>query len=159
MTSLLHRTALCVKYLTNMPPSKQKLSLYVTSIKVFLLTSELKRKKGGRQLERLWRRSKSAIDREEFVKQKEQVKQMLEDSDTEYYSNLVMENSGNSRRLYNTLNKMLRKKNESQLPPHDLALQLADEFMEYFIAKIERIRTALTKLLLLMVMNVTMWKN
>ena len=74
------------------------------------------------------------------MKQKEKVKQMLEDSDTEFYSNLVMENSGNSKRLFNTLNKMLRKKNESQLPPHDSALQLADEFMEYFIAKIEKIQ-------------------
>ena len=64
------------------------------------------------------------------MKQKEKVKQMLEDSDTEFYSKLVMENSGNSKRLFNTLNKMLRKKNESQLPPHDSALQLADEFME-----------------------------
>ena len=97
-------------------------------------------KKKRRQLERRWRRSKSAIDREEFIKQKEKVKQMLEDSDTEFYSNLVMENSGNSKILFNTLNKMLRKKNESQLPPHDSALQLADEFMEYFIAKIEKIQ-------------------
>eukprot|EP00112_Aurelia_sp_Birch-Aquarium-sp1_P013161 Seg2783.5 transcript_id=Seg2783.5/GoldUCD/mRNA.D3Y31 product="hypothetical protein" protein_id=Seg2783.5/GoldUCD/D3Y31 len=65
---------------------------------------------------------------------------MLEDSDTEFYSNLVMENSGNSKRLFNTLNKMLQKTNESQLPKHDSALQLADEFMEYFIAKIEKIQ-------------------
>ena len=35
---------------------------------------------------------------------------------------------------------MLRKKNESQLPPHDSALLLADEFLEYFIAKIEKIQ-------------------
>ena len=74
------------------------------------------------------------------MKQKEKVKQLLEDSDTEFYSNLVMENSGNSKRLFNTRNKMLRKKNESQLPPHESALHLADEFMEYFIAKIKKIQ-------------------
>ena len=98
------------------------------------------KKKKRRQLERRWRRSKSAFDREEFVKQKEKVKKMLEDSNTEFYSNLVMENSGNSKRLFNTLSKMLKKKNEFQLPPHDSALQLADEFMEYFGAKIEKIQ-------------------
>ena len=43
------------------------------------------------------------------MKQKEKVKQMLEDSDTEFYSNLVLENSGNSKRLFNTLNKNAKK--------------------------------------------------
>ena len=32
---------------------------------------------------------------------------------------------------------MLEKRNEFQLPQYDSAWQLADEFMEYFIAKIE----------------------
>ena len=34
------------------------------------------------------------------MKQKEKVKQMLEDSDTEFYSNLIVENAGNSKRLF-----------------------------------------------------------
>ena len=68
------------------------------------------------------------------------MEQIFEDLDTEFYSNLVMKNLGNSKRLFNTLNKMRKKKNESQLPPHDSALQIADEFMEYFIAKIEKIQ-------------------
>ena len=68
---------------------------------------------------------------------------MLEDSDTELYSNLVMENSGDPKRSFNTLNKILKKKTESQLPKHDSALQLADEFMEYFSAKVEKIQVSI----------------
>ena len=85
-------------------PEQTKVITCVTRTKVFFLTSKIEKKK-RRHLERRWRRSKSAIDREFFVQQKENVKQMLEDSDKEFCSNLVMENSGSPKRLFNTLNK------------------------------------------------------
>ena len=86
-------------------------------------------KKKRRRLERRWRRTKSAVDRDKFVKQKLKLRKLLEDSDTAFYSNLVMENSHSTKGLFKVLNNMLNRRIESPLPKHDSTLQLANEFV------------------------------
>eukprot|EP00794_Sanderia_malayensis_P001250 gene1250-1382_t len=67
----------------------------------------------------------------------------LEDWDTAFYSNLVMENSHSTKGLFKVLNNMLNKKTESPLPKHDSALQLANEFVDLFVGKVEKIQNHL----------------
>ena len=100
-------------------------------------------KKKRRRLERRWRRTKSAVDRDKFVKQKLKLRKLLEDSDTAFYSNLVMENSHSTKGLFKVVNNMLNKKTESPLPKHDSTLQLANEFVDFFDEKIEKIQNHL----------------
>eukprot|EP00112_Aurelia_sp_Birch-Aquarium-sp1_P020503 Seg53.6 transcript_id=Seg53.6/GoldUCD/mRNA.D3Y31 product="hypothetical protein" protein_id=Seg53.6/GoldUCD/D3Y31 len=100
-------------------------------------------KKKKRRLERRWRRTKSAVDRDKFVQQKLRLRNLLEDSDTVFYSNLVMENSHSTKGLFKVLNNMLNKKTESPLPKHDSSLKLANEFVDFFVGKIEKIQNHL----------------
>ena len=73
---------------------------------------ERKEKRKRRRLGRVWRRTKLPADRENFVKQKEKFRKMLEDADTEFYSSLVMENSGNSQKFFEALKKILKRRDE-----------------------------------------------
>ena len=103
-------------------------------------TREIKdERRHRRRLERRWRRSKLAIDRVKFVKQKEKLKKMLEDVDTEFLSTLVMENSMNSKMLLNALNKIFRRQ-EVSLPQHHSVLDLADGFIYFFTEKVAKIK-------------------
>ena len=107
-------------------------------------TDELREeKKKRRRLERRWRRTKSSVDRDNFVEQKLRLGNLLEDSDTAFYSNLVMENSQSTKGLFKVLTNMLNKKTESPLPRHDSTLQLANEFVDFFVGKIEKIQNHL----------------
>ena len=64
---------------------------------------------------------------------------MLEDADTEFFSTLVMENSVNSKHLFNALNGIFRKQ-EVSLPQHHSVLELADEFIDFFTEKVAKIK-------------------
>ena len=97
-----------------------------------------------RRLERIWRNTKSISDRKNFTVQKDKVKRMLEVSDTDYYSNLVIENSSNPKSLFKIMNKLLHKDHETPLPPHDSTQALADRFVRFFHSKIDKIRTELS---------------
>ena len=85
----------------------------------------------------------SAVDRDRFVKQKLKLRKLLEDSDTAFYSNLMMENSHSTKGLFKVLNNVLNKKTESPLPKHDSTLLLANEFVDFFVGKKEKIQNHL----------------
>ena len=109
-------------------------------------TNEIREeKRKRRRLERIWRRTKLPVDRENFVIQKEKFRKMLEDADTEFYSSLVMGNSGSSQKLFKALKKILKRRDEVVLPQHHSVLQLADEFIEFFTEKIAKIQVDIDK--------------
>ena len=130
------------KILDNHAPEQDKIITIRNKHRVF--TDDLREeKRKSRRLERRWRRTKSAVDRDKFVKQKLKLRNLLKDSDTAFYSNLVMENSHSTKGLFKVLNIMLNKKTESPLPKHDSTLQLANEFVDFFVGKIEKIQNHL----------------
>ncbi len=51
-----------------------------------------------------------------------------------------MENSHSTKESFKVLNNMLNKKTESPLPKHESSLQLANEFFNFFVGKVEKIR-------------------
>ena len=65
---------------------------------------------------------------------------MLDNADREYYSDLVINNVSNPKRLFKILSGLLNKKPVTRLPPHDSAKALADHFAEFFDDKIAAIR-------------------
>ena len=63
---------------------------------------------------------------------------MLEDTDTEFFSTLLMEKSMNSKKLFNALKKIFRKQEVSLLQHHSI-LDLPDEFIDFFTEKVAKI--------------------
>ena len=54
---------------------------------------------------------------------------------TEYYSNLVLENSNNPRSIFKFLDTLLNNKKKLPLPGHSSATQLASTFGNFFMKK------------------------
>ena len=133
-----YNSTLC-KILDKHAPEQEKIITIRNKRRRF--TDDLREeKKKRRRLERRWRRTKSAVDGDKFVEQKLRIRNLLEESDTAFYSNLVIEDSQSTKGLFKVLNNMLNKKTESPLPKHDSTLQLANEFVDFFVGKIEKIQ-------------------
>ena len=103
---------------------------------------EAKRKK--RDLERKWRRTKTAVDRSKFCQQVNKCNSILRVSKSQYYSDLVAKNQDDSKKLWQTINKILHRTKSSTIPDDTSDLSLANKFGSYFIEKIMKIRTTFT---------------
>jgi hypothetical protein len=70
---------------------------------------------------------------------------MLNDIKTEYYQKLINENKDDARELFRGINLSLNNTHETPLPSHQNDQVLANEFGEFFTAKIETIRNNIDK--------------
>ena len=61
----------------------------------------------------------------------------------EHYSQLVDSSSGNQRSLFKVVEEVLDKKDDRILPTHTDPLVLANEFNEYYIEKIDKLRESI----------------
>ena len=59
----------------------------------------------------------------------------------QYYSEQIKNSVNNTRGLYDICNKILGRQQLSPLPVHSSAGQLANDFNDYFVEKIDKIRT------------------
>ena len=108
------------------------------------MTHEVKAEKHStRQMERKWRLTRAVCDREDYTQQKIKYHRLLQKCETEFNSRLVMKNSDNPKSLFNVMNKLLGRKQCNPLPPHDSDEQLANDFGEFFVKKIEKIHSEL----------------
>ena len=94
-------------------------------------------KKKRRKLERRWRKSRLIIDWELYQEQCKLVSSMIKDAKTNYYSNIINENRGNQKVLFNTIDKLLHRNVEKRYPTALSANELANTFADFF-HKIER---------------------
>ena len=62
-----------------------------------------------------------------------------------YYSNLIDQGAGDSRKLFRVVNSLSREPLETALPEHDDPTKLANEFGTFFLKKIEIIKENLDK--------------
>ena len=94
-----------------------------------------------RKLERKWRSSKLPADSERYVFQNCVVNNMNVSAKQDYYSTKIQENSGNTRILFKTVEKL------GKLQPRPTFLiwhcNLSESFVDFFINKIVRIRNDL----------------
>ena len=84
-------------------------------------------------LERRWRYRKTDESKKAFKEQMKNYK-LLNRARTEYYSNLVLENSNNPKSLFKVT--LLNNKKKLPLPDHSLAIQLALTFENFFMRKV-----------------------
>ena len=95
-----------------------------------------------RDLEHKWRKSKLEIDRQLYCRQRQVVKHMIEKAKTSYYSGSVENCNGDQKSLYSVVNKLLHKRKEPVLPSTSSEHDLANKFSDYFVGKIETIRSS-----------------
>ena len=109
-------------------------------------TEEIKtEKRKRRRLERRWRATRSASDREKFIRQCHAVNNILSSSRLNYYSRLITENRYDLRNLFSTFSKLLHQCPEARFPQHDSFTSLAYEFIVFFDNKIRNIREHLDR--------------
>ena len=92
-----------------------------------------------RKLERKWRKSRNEEDHEAFLAQKKLVTNLIVTSKIEYFSDRF--SNANAKDMYATINGLLNKSTKA-LPVLELKTdkELADDFLSFFIAKVEKIR-------------------
>ena len=64
-------------------------------------------KRRRRYLERVWRRTRSPLDRYRYSKQLHLCNRMMSTSKSDYYTSLISNNSANPRHMWNSVNKKI----------------------------------------------------
>ena len=112
-------------------------------------TEELRAEKHKRRkLERKWRSTRKAEDKEAYKEQCKAVNKLVDSTKTWYYSNKLTEVTGNQKQVYNIINRLLHRTNKQILPQRDSLSNLCDEFADFFADKIVKIREELERNLL-----------
>ncbi len=64
----------------------------------------------------------------------------------EFYNSTVKQQTNDPKGLFKVINTLLHKRNDLQLPPHESASELVEEFSDHFVGKQEKIRRDLIQL-------------
>ena len=98
-------------------------------------------KRRRRYLERVWRRSRSPLDRSRYTKQLHLCNRMMSKAKSDYYTSLLSNNSDNPRQMWNSVNKILHREKSKPLPDHTSLDTLCSSFSKFFTDKITLIRS------------------
>ena len=123
-------------------PVKQR-TLRVRPKAPWITNEFIQAKKKRRELERRWRKTRSADDLKDFHVQRAQTTYILCKAKTEYLSTLVAENARDPKLLFRTLDSLLHSSKDRPLPPHTSAGELACEFATFFNDKVIQVQTEL----------------
>ena len=97
-------------------------------------------KRSCRQLERRWGRSCSGYGRSKYRNYRNLCNRLMTEAKSQYFSNLIDENSENPPRLWDTINKILHRMPAAALPESNNVKSLCEHFAKYFCDKIRTIR-------------------
>ena len=96
-------------------------------------------KKERRRKERIWLKTRSAIDKANFRASSSAYMSVLERKKTDFYSGKIQDCGTNQRSLFSIVNDIRRKGNKQVLPDHTSEDTLANDFATFFKEKIEKI--------------------
>ena len=106
----------------------------------------LEAKRVRRRWERLDRNSGLTVYRQQHKDSCERVKDMIRKAKAEYFVNKIDECSGDQKKLFQIVDKLLGRDKKNNLPHFDDAKTMAQEFNDFFVTKIATIRTSLATL-------------
>ena len=107
------------------------------------LTPEISHaKRARRRAERRWRKSKLTIHKQLFHSEKTRVSTLIASAKNSYFQNKIL-TSSSSKQLFTTLNDLLGTEKCSPLPTSHSPEQLPTLFSNYFMDKIQCLRTKL----------------
>ena len=120
--------------LTKHVPNKTPCPWYTKEIEIA--------KQRKRALEKLWRKpaTRTPLNRSRYRAQVNLCNRLLSKARSEYYAKTLEQSSGNSKQMWNSVNKILHWVPERCLPDHTSLKLLANSFVQYFGKKIEIIR-------------------
>ena len=101
----------------------------------------LKAKRLKRKYQRAWRSENSASNRSQYRAGINHYNFMLERSKCNHYSNIVAENQGNPKALWNCFKKILHRSSVAVLPDCTNKTDLVNTFCKFFNDKILKIRS------------------
>lgn len=100
-------------------------------------------RRARRRAYKKWKRSKSDEHREDFVQLRRSVDLLSKQKRCDYYQNAIR-SSKSQKELFKAVNNLLDRGKKPILPYSENPKQLADRFNDFFITKIEKIRTAMS---------------
>ncbi len=100
-------------------------------------------KRERRKTERRWRTTNLDVDFQRFRRAKNRATYLMNRARSEFYSNLISENSGNQRKLFSITRKLFNQSNEMVFPPNCNMVSFADDMGTFFIRKITNLRAEL----------------
>ena len=95
-----------------------------------------------RKLYKRWKRTKSDIDRTDFEMARRMTHNLSVEKRSKYYSSCIEKCNNSHKELFKICKNLLDKSNSSQLPSYTDPEAMATKFNEYFIGKIENIRSS-----------------
>ena len=93
-----------------------------------------------RQYERAWRRDKSSVNCSRLQRQINRCNHILNRNKGRFYCDLVSDNCGDGKKLWQALNRLLSWSNSTVLPSFVDKKSLANRFGSFFIDKIKKIQ-------------------
>ena len=96
-----------------------------------------------RKLEKQWRRDKTEEKRIRYIQQRNLCAKMSVEKQEDFYAKVVEEAGNDQKTLFKVVNTLLDKQNVKVLPEHTDPSKLADEFNEYYIQKIKKLRDSI----------------
>ena len=74
-------------------------------------------KRISRKHERIWRKTRSELDRKRFTKSRNHANHVMEQARRDYYFKFIEENSTDQRRLFKATSALLGNSSEERYPP------------------------------------------
>lgn len=99
----------------------------------------LQAKRAKRQLERIWRRNKSFLNRSRLCKQVNLYNRLISSAKSSYLKHSLDSASDNPKQLWSCINSVLHKSPSSLLPDSTSSQELANSFSDFFTEKIQKI--------------------
>ncbi|CAB4020617.1 Hypothetical predicted protein, partial [Paramuricea clavata] len=101
-------------------------------------------KRERRKTERRWRTANLHVDFQRFKRAKNRATYLVNRARSEFYSNLISENSGNQRKLFSITRNIFNQSNKMVFPPNFYNMEsFVDDMGTFFIRKITNVRAEL----------------
>ena len=97
-------------------------------------------KRERRRLEHRWLKSKDPCDELAYQNQCQVVTGLIDQSKRSYYNNKIAETHGDQKQLFGLIQKIFHKNSDRKLPSHDSLSNLTQQFADFFVSKIDKIR-------------------
>ena len=104
----------------------------------------IKSKQRRRYLERVWRKSRSSLDRSRYTRQCHLCNREMSKAKSHYYETMVSTNSATPKQLWECINKILHRRPAPSLPTHASIKLLCNSFSSHFKDKISVIQSTFT---------------
>ena len=96
-----------------------------------------------RKLEKTWKRTRVEEDRVKFVAQRDVCAQMVTSKREAYYASMISKADNRQKELFKIVNTALDNNVETVLPTHNDPVELANEFNEFYVDKIDKLRQSI----------------